>query len=534
MLAKPHIRLRAEEGLRPQLSGNAYDGASLRARDLASWVPPRRSADAEILPNWGALVGRSRDLDRNNPIARSVRQTSVDNVVGIGPMLMSDPDWKTLGYDEKWAAEFAERLERRFHAWWWSWSCHAGDCLTGGQLTQLAKAAMIMNGDAIGLPLWLPEYGDGYATKLQLVEADVLGNPDGRADSRYLRGGIKLNDYGMPLGYWFRKGYQHPGDGPIGGFDLSGWEYVPRRTDFGRLRVIHLYDPERSPQSRGKPLLTTIIPELKNVDRYKRAEIEAAVRNAYVAGIITTPLGAEDIMSLWGDNRSEYLDLRTKHAVGLESGSLLSLFPGDDFKSHNPTRPAAQFGNFIENCIRIAACGADLPYELLVKDFSKTTYTSGRMSLLEAWRSFNRQRDILSTGWLDPILGLLAEEEVDAGRIEADGFEEPSRRRAFLRCQWIFPGRGWVDQVKEAEGVGLRMQSYVTTLAKECAEQGLYWRDVLRQHKIERDFMVSLGLPLPETLRLRPSASQAATDSEDSAPRPDGGSGTQTSVTAAA
>lgn len=517
-MAKPHIRPRASASagavLRPQ-AGNAYDAAYARGGEMSIWTPPRRSADAEILPNWGSLVARARDLDRNNPVARSMRQTSVDNVVGIGPMLMSDPDYGALGITQDQAAEWAEMLERRFHAWWWSWACHAGDCLTGGQLTQLAKSAMIMNGDALSLPLWLPDAGDGYATKLQMIEADRLSNPNGQSDSRRLRGGIELDDYGRPLAYHIKSG--HPGDAEIAGYDapFDKWERIARRTEFGRLQVIHLYDPERSPQSRGKPLLTTIIPELKNVDRYKRAEIVAAVRNADVAGIITTPLGAEDVVSLFQSNSEAYLKARRDHAVGLESGTLLALMPGDDFKSHAPTRPAQQFGAFIENCLRIASCGAEIPYELVVKDFTKLTYSGGRMMVLEAWRSFNRQRDILATGWLDPILGLLAEEEVYARRISAPGFiEDPVRRRAWLRCQWIFPGRGWVDPVKESAGAAMRMQNYLTTLAKECAEQGLYWRDVLRQQKIERDFMQKLGLPLPQSMSVsvRANPSEPAND----------------------
>jgi capsid protein len=58
----------------------------------------------------------------------------------------------------------------------------------------------------------------------------------------------------------------------------------------------------------------------------------------------------------------------------------------------------------------------------------------------------------------------------------------------------VFAGRGWVDQVKEAQAAKLRMEIGVSTLESECADQGLDWEDVLEQRKRERDRMEELGL----------------------------------------
>lgn len=501
MSAKPHIRLRAEQergdGFHVgPLGGTSHDGASITARDMAAWAPPRRSADAEILPEWGRLTGRSRDLDRNSPVARGARRTITDNIIGSGLRLSSRPDYVTLGKTKEWAVEFAQRLQTLFCSWWWTTSCHAGDTLNGDQIVTIAAAAEILNGNSVTLPLWIPERADGYATKLQLVEADRLSNPQGQVDGRYLRGGIQIDDYGAPVGYHIQKA--HPGDFLLGGMSslLYQWEFIPRRTDFGRLRVIHTFDPDRSEQNRGKPLLTTIIPHLKQIDRYGRAELDAAVVNAMVAGIITTPLDQDSILELFNRDHALYLRARNEHAVSLESGSLLPLFPGDQFASHTPSRPAAQFGAFCENIYRIVGCALDLPYELLIKDFSKTTYTSGRMALLEAWRSFNRRRDWLGTTFLDPVLAMFAEEMVYAGKIEAPGFEDPALRFAYLRCRWIGPGRGWVDPVKEAQGANLRILSQLSTLEDECADQGKDWREVLEQIATENKERERLGLPL--------------------------------------
>lgn len=495
----------------------AYDGASLRANEMRTWVPPLRSADAEYLPERGTIVARARDSDRNNPIAKGAKQTLVDNVVGTGPRLLSEPDYAALGKTADWALEWGELFERSFHAWWWSTACHAADTQNGDQLAQQGQAAQIMNGDAIALPLWLPDRGDGYATKLQMIEGDRLSNPDGQADAQYLRGGIELDAYGMPLAFNIRK--THPGDFRVSGTsDYGQWERIPRRTPFGRLRVIHFYDQERSEQSRGKPLMTTVLPLLKQVDRSVRAEIDAAVANALVAGIITTPLERDDIIELFSKDAAGYLKSREDHAVRMQPGSLMSLYPGDDFKGFLPTRPNPQLAAFLRNILMFAAVGCDMPYELLVKDWSQTTYTSGRMALLEAWRSFNRRRDLLGTMFLDPIKALFLEEQVHASKIEAEGWEDPIRRCAYLAGQWIFPGRGWVDQVKEATGAEIRLQAGLSTFAKECAEQGLYWRDVIRQRSIEKAFCEKYNVPylIPTTVRV----TATETPQEDAAPAP--------------
>src|SRR5436190_13724432 len=86
----------AWQGLTRAMS-TAYHGASSTARDVMAWTPPRRSADAEILREQGALVGRSRDMDRNSGIARSGFQTVYDSVLGSGLRLNPRPDYKALG-----------------------------------------------------------------------------------------------------------------------------------------------------------------------------------------------------------------------------------------------------------------------------------------------------------------------------------------------------------------------------------------------------------------------------------------------------
>lgn len=491
-LATPSLVARAASWV-GRFSGTSHTAASMTANELAGWNPRRgTSADDEIGPELSTLMARARDADRNNGVARSGINTIIDNVVGTGLRLSSRPNYLALGQDKDWATTWSQTVEALFHEWWWSTACSRSDTLNGDQQSEQALRAELMNGDSIAIAHWIPTRGDGFATKLQLVEGDRLCNPNGSPDTPTLRGGVQFDADGVPLGYWIRNSY--PGDSLL--YASSGtpkWEFVPRKTPHGRLRVIHNFYADRAGQTRGKPLLTSVMAHFKQADRYLAAELAAAVNNGLVSGMMETPLDQESIIELFSKDAAGYLKARQEHAVRLEGGSLVPLFPGDKLSSFIPGRPNPAFGAFVENVFRIVAVGLDMPYELLLKDFSKTTYSSARASMLEAWRSFNRRRDRFGSGFMDPVYGLFLEEVVNDGRVAAPGYYE--RRRAYSRCRWIGPGKGWVDPVKEAQAALLRIDAGVSTLEDECAEQGKDWREVLEQLAVERAERERLGLP---------------------------------------
>lgn len=490
------VRAAADDGFEATKSSEtAHKAASWFDRQVATWRPRMGSADADILPELNTMRGRSRDLGRNNGVARGITSTIIDNVVGVGLRLAARPDYKALGQSKEWADEWRANVQSRWTAYWCTTAVHTADTLNGDQLAALALRSLLENGDAVGVFDWIPGRGDGFATKVKPIESDRLSNPNGESDSPVLRGGIALElATGAPLGYWIRNA--HPGDAYLAGMAgaFPAWEFVPRRMDFGRLRVLHAFDAERPEQHRGKPVLSAVLPQFKQLDRYTRAEVDAAVVNAMIAGFIETPMSMEDIVELFKGDPDPYLKMRRDHAVGLESGSLVPLAPGDKLQPFLPQRPASGFGAFVENVLRMIGVAADLPYEMVLKDFSKTNYSSARAALLEAWRAFLRRRDNLGTQWCDPIYWNWLEEQVNAGTVEAPGFYE--NRAAYQRCKWIGPGRGWVDPVKEAQAAQIRIEAGLSTLEDECAElTGGDWEEKMEQRATELAKARELNIP---------------------------------------
>ncbi len=472
---------------RPMAMDSAHRGASLTARELSSWTPAQGSADSDLISDLPTLMSRSRDLIRNHGVASGGIQTLVDNVVGTGLRLSAKPDYVALGRSKDWADDWAKHTEALWRGFADSTECDAARTLNFTGLTNLVFRSSLENGDAVGLPLWLPNSGDTYATKIQLVESDRLSTPIQHQTNKNIRGGVELNRYGAPKAYWIAK--HHPGDRyfqPV----ADEWQRIPARTAFGRERVLHVYSKERVDQHRGKPIFSSTLPLFKMLDHYERSEVQAAVVNAMIAAFIESPMDMESINEMFGGSSEDYLAARKQWSTQLKGGAIIPVFPGDKVAPFTPSRPNTAYGDFVENVLRHIGAGLNIPFELLMKDFSKTNYASARAALMEAWRHFVSRRQWLADYWARRVYVLWLEEVVNKGLIEAPDFY--AKKMAWARCKWIGPGRGWIDPVKEAKASAFRMENNISTLEEECATQGLDWEDVLEQRKRERSKIQAL------------------------------------------
>jgi lambda family phage portal protein len=489
----------------------AHAAANTSSNELRAWQPLMGSADADLLPELGTLVSRSTDLARNDGVAAGAQQTFADNVIGgAGLRLSARPMHALLGKDKAWAREFARQAEAFFHLWWSDTACDACDEQDGAGLTNSVARSLWLTGEACAIPLWLPEPGALFATKLLLIDPARLSNPSSHRDSPNLRAGVARSEIGKALGYWVRK--THPGDRyhfGLGAASVLGpdeWEYIPARTPWGRRRFIHVHDKDRTGATRGKPILSAVMEQFKMLSHYKATELKASIVNALIAAFVKTPLDQESLVELFGGNpdaAAAYLDGRTQSNVALKGGAIIPLQPGEDLVPFTPARPASGFESFVMSCHRHIAAGLNMPYELLLKDFTKTNYSSARAALLEAWRYFNGMRRKIAQQFCQQAYLLVLEEMADRKLVDAPDFWV--LQRAYAASRWIGPGRGWVDPAKEADAAEARLRNNLSTLEAEAAEQGLDWEELLEQRAIElariaeleQQYGVSLSAPAP-------------------------------------
>lgn len=475
----------------------AHLAASLDNPDLARWQPANASADADLLDERRVIAARARDLARNSGVAEGALQTVTDNVIGVGLRLASTPDYKLLGKSKEWAEEWSTRVESLWRTWAESMDCDAGRSLDFTGLTVQVFRSGWLNGEGLALPLWLPRPGAQYGLRLQVIDPERLCNPIGKTNGPRLRDGVEIDEWGGPVAYYIRKA--HPGDYALASSaEMMTWQRIPATTPWGRPRVLHVHDKERAGQSRGKPSLTSVMRQFKVLGDFTNAELKAAVVNAKIAMVTESSLSQESVTELLssdGDARQEYADAlndRGLSTITMEDGQIIPLSLGEKLSGFTPGRPSESFDPFVTMIFRHIATGLNIPYELLMKDFSRTNYSSARAALIEAWRFFRGRRQWISTYWARPVFELWLEEAVHLGLVEAPDFYQ--NRAAYCRCRWIGPGRGWIDPVKEADAAKIRMDGNISTLEAECAEQGLDWEEVLEQRAAEKKRMEELGL----------------------------------------
>jgi len=498
----------------------AFQASSLSHPDLGRWQPYPGSADSDLLPELPTIRSRSRDLARNHGVAGSALQTQLDNVLGCGLWLAPTPDYTLLKRDRKWASAWRRPVKSLWRNWFETNWCDAGKSLTGDALATQMFSGAFLNGDAVALPLWLPEAMAPLSTRLQVIESDRLCNPNFGMDTAQLRGGVEIDEYGAPIAYHIRK--SHPGDTLLymNGAEFT-WERIPVTTAWGRRRVIHAHNKDRAGQSRGIPALAGVMRQFKVVGDFQNAQLKSAVVNAMVGLVIESALSQEGLLDLLSNNSealAKYTDgLAGRHRAAIDfsgGGMILPIPLGDKVSGFTPGRPSTADETFLNTAFTYIAAGLNMPRELLMKDFSNMNYSSARVALMEGMRFFNGRRNWLALGFYQPCYELFMEEMVEAGEIEAPGFYE--NKAAWCRARWIGPGRGWVDQMKEAQAAELRMDIFISSLEDECAEQGKDWEELLEQIAEENARFKELGLTRNQVVKtLRP---KGATDAEYAKP----------------
>lgn len=418
-------------GVSPGRSG--YQAARRDGRRTRGWRPGEGSAAADILPDLSVLRGRSRDLERNHPLAAGAIVTKANGVVGAGLVLRSVLDTKVLGLTSERASDLQYQIE-------YEWEIFERECDWTGLLhfrdmQRLIYRSAKVSGDIGIARRWRKRSGETYGTKLVLIEADRVSNPQRRADTPLLQGGVALSATGEVLGYQISD--RHPGD-ILGG--ALNWQYVPRRgTGTGMVQMILAAQMMRPGQVRGVPLFAPIEEQLKQLGDYTDAEVKAAVNDAYLFAF-EKPAAIEDDGGPLLTNPEQ----GKKDEAGeltLEDLTVTTLGAGSEIMVKKPERPNAAFGDFVKAFCQYIGAALSLPYEVLLMHFS-SSFSASRGALEVAWKA-----DQVDQAWLiRTVVDIVREwqftEMVAAGRFDAPGFfDDPIRRAAWLDRVWVGPTR---------------------------------------------------------------------------------------------
>lgn len=472
-----------------------YDGGRRSRRATKRWHPLDGSADADTLLDLPELRGRARDLARNVPLATGALKTKTTNVVGAGLHLIASIDRETLGIDEV-AADIMEREQEKEFALFWA-TCDLSRVQHGNELAALAFHSQSESGDSFVIRRYRERPGEVYGTKLQLLEADRVSNPNRQADSDTIAGGVEVDADGAPVAYHVSN--KHPGGLRVGALT---WEKVPARDGDGRQLVIHLFDRLRPEMSRGAPWLAPVIELIKQRANYTDAEIMAAVIGAMTTLAIETPNDEDGGQPPVGEKDSS-LD---ENEVKLGNGAVLSLAPGEKANLLNPSRPNAQADPFLISMAREIAVGLEFPYELLIKHFT-ASYSASRAALEIAYQTFLKERKTHARKLWQTAYEWMMEEAVAKGRLNRPGFfSDPRLRMAYCGAEWRGAARPSLNPYQEAQADDLDVKNGFKTGEQVCAERtGGEIEKKIAQAGKEQKLKVAAGIA-----QAAPAASTAA------------------------
>lgn len=496
---KPQLGLIVDESGTPikRRMDTANYAAETYSAELAGWQPPYMSADTEWLPERELALARVHEQVRNNGMINGAMQTQLDNWVGAGLRLAAKPDWVALGVKDADAqSEWEDDVESKFLQWGGDLDCYcdAGRQLTFGGIIAQACRTFLMNFEVLATAEWMTRKGAKYSTAIQMIDPMRLSNPNNQQDTTLLRGGILFDTMGAPERYFIAS--RLPSDFMSVDKALIEWKEVPRETPWGRRVVIHIFEQERPGQSRGKGGLVSVLARGRMLDRNERAHLQAAIQNAIFASFVTSPMdwqyvaaamGSQDGDGLVENYLADRLEFHRDQLVRFGDTRMPHLYPGEEIKHIQASHPHANFDSFERIFHRYMAAGMGLTYEQFSKDYSQTNYSGHRAALLDYWRFVTGRRVAVPGKLASLIYALWLEEAMDKGEVKTPA-GAPSfldAKAAWCGAEWIGPGRGQIDPLKEANAAAAEDKSGWTNDEIECAERGRDWRQVYRQRAQE-------------------------------------------------
>ena len=245
---------------------NFYTGAST-SRILSNFVTSGKTADSEIRQTIKVLRHRARDLAKNNAYARRFINAYVDNVVGPRGMHLQVRSRDPNGALDTFANSLIEMRWKDF--------TKKGNCTADGKLSFLEVQRMFAeiyarDGEVLVRTIYNFDNQSKYA--LEFIESDRLDHElnDNLSNGNIIRMGVEINKFGRPINYYILK--VHPDDNfhSPATYEKDKYNIVPAEE------MIHFYHQERPNQTRGVPLLSSCLKQLKMLDGYMEAELVAA------------------------------------------------------------------------------------------------------------------------------------------------------------------------------------------------------------------------------------------------------------------
>lgn len=442
----------------------SYDAGDY-SRGNANWRVMNQSAEYTDKYSRDNVRARARDLERNSDMMNSVIGAYKRNVIGGGYTL------QTKTGDDK--------LNDKIEAAWKKW-CKKQNCdVTSTQSFMQIMRMCIKRKKVDGGILIVKRYtGDGFIPfKLQTFEVDELdvSQMTPKTQGNKVVGGIELNEYNKPVGYWIRQ-Y------PVDSLALTTPVYIEAKD------VIFMYTKHRPSQVREMSDMSPTITRIRDANEFMVAvsvkERIAACLSVFIKKTIpTTNIGR-------GMNTGVQQDYQGK---SITPGMIKELNAGDEIQVVNPAGQATDAASYIKLQQRLVGAGQGVSYEATSRDMSQSTYSSTRQGIIEDEMTYAEEKEMLMEV-MDEIYETFVISLWLSGEISIKDFW--SNKDKYLEHTWIIAPKKWIDPQKEANANRIALNTGQKTFKQIAAEQGRDWKEQIEEMVEVLNYAKNLGLNL--------------------------------------
>lgn len=445
------------EYMRDIVRSYSYRGAQSQ-QGSTPWLGGGGSADTEIQYDLPTLRNRIRELNRDDTIACGLTHTFVTNVIGseIRPQA-------NTGDPEK---------NRRIEAYWKTRApgLAPAEAATFGELQRLLFRKYVEDGEVF---LKATKTSADNPVWFEVIEADRVATPPGKTGDANITDGVEKDAYGIPVAYWVSKG--HPGDNNVKGLQAAReFIRVPAQS------IRHFKTTERPGQTRGVPMFHAIIQDLRDLDLLLVASLKRVQIAACLAVFFETPETVENLAGIDTDTTTDYGSMLKD---SLRPGMMWKNNPGEKVNTLVPNFPTPEFVPFVTMLCRKIGASVGVSWQVVLKDFGDSTFTSSKTDLLETRATYLWQQRMFCDVLLDWIWHTVMADAVFTGDPAMAGINLAS----LPAVRWVPPGWKWTDASKEAKGAQLELDIGKTTVRDLCAEEGKDWEEVFEQRVLEMD-----------------------------------------------